>query len=403
MTAAAYGVLGQLGISATSPVTDRFDFQSDNLVVMQALQYLGGLRGTRDRDISRVRYDKRVVAGSIGFQPNAIEWSKLLPWFLGADAVSTTYSLAETIPTRAVSCDRIGKVFTYDHVLADTATMHAVEGKVLSLNLGLCGGDETVGTAGSFPALAIDSATAPFVFYDLVISAGAISPPTLKAITKTAGGTLADNTYYYVLTAITGSGSTTQSNEVTVTTATQKAVLTWTAVNGATGYKVYRSLVSGTYSGSHLLKTVGAVVTYTDDGSDSLVSGAPSATNASGAATYNSKSFSMSINNMVDKQRFLNSQTLSTGTGATDRLITAQLSLPYSDTVALYNTGLAGTVLTAVFTNGGAVLTFTMNNFTFDRRTPPNPGRQEIMLPINGFAYANGAIPALITTLSTGP
>jgi hypothetical protein len=98
---------------------------------------------------------------------------------------------------------------------------------------------------------------------DLLIG---VSAPVLSPLTTaTSGGTLAAATYFYVVTATTAVGETTGSDERSVATtgAASTVTLAWTAVPGATGYKVYRSTSAGT---EVLIATVGVVLTYTDTG-----------------------------------------------------------------------------------------------------------------------------------------
>ena len=106
------------------------------------------------------------------------------------------------------------------------------------------------------------------------------SPTNLAGTPAGTGGTLAANTYYWTITAITALGETTRSNEITATTtgSTSSNVLTWTAVTGATGYNVYR----GTTAGGEATKvtSVGAVVTYTDAGATGTVASPPSVNTA---------------------------------------------------------------------------------------------------------------------------
>jgi len=63
----------------------------------------------------------------------------------------------------------------------------------------------------------------------------------------TAGGALTAGTYKYYVTAINANGESNVSNEVTITTAAGNltGALTWGAVTGATGYKVYRTAAGG--------------------------------------------------------------------------------------------------------------------------------------------------------------
>lgn len=91
-------------------------------------------------------------------------------------------------------------------------------------------------------------------------------PEPVLAGSPTAGGALTAGTYKYYLTAINAVGETNVSNEITVTTAAGNltATLTWSAVTGATGYKVYRTAAAGATGTELLVITLGAVVTYAD-------------------------------------------------------------------------------------------------------------------------------------------
>jgi hypothetical protein len=91
-----------------------------------------------------------------------------------------------------------------------------------------------------------------------------LAAPTLNVTsTSTSGGTLAAATYYYKITAITPLGETLASNERSqVTTgATSSNTLTWPAVSGATGYRVYRGTAAGVQTHYYAL---GNVLTYVD-------------------------------------------------------------------------------------------------------------------------------------------
>jgi hypothetical protein len=129
-----------------------------------------------------------------------------------------------------------------------------------------------------------------------------LSAPVLASAAASAGGTLAAGTYRYVVTAINGRGETVASNEVSGTTATTNLTLnpTWAAVTGATGYRVYRSAIGGAAGSEHLLATVGAVLTYADNGSATPGSQVPPTANT--AVTVVSKTFSAM--SWVDGLRF---------------------------------------------------------------------------------------------------
>jgi hypothetical protein len=94
------------------------------------------------------------------------------------------------------------------------------------------------------------------------------TPPTgLSVVGSSTGGTsLAAGTYYWVVTGIVSSAETGASNEVTATLtgSTSSAALTWTALPGATGYKVYRGTAHG---GENIHVSSPATTSYTDTGS----------------------------------------------------------------------------------------------------------------------------------------
>jgi hypothetical protein len=82
------------------------------------------------------------------------------------------------------------------------------------------------------------------------------------AFTTAANGT----SYYYVITATNAQGETVAS--ATLGRTTNTPALAWTAVPGATGYKIYRNTSANFTSGSLLRTTItnGATVTFTDTG-----------------------------------------------------------------------------------------------------------------------------------------
>lgn len=173
--AASQGMLTQLGIDTNATVTARFDYQNENLVCNEDFLDGNGLRGTREHDISRVRRNIRRIGGQISLQPNAAELALLLPWVLGAAASGTTYALDDALTDRYVVIDRIIKVFSYSGCKIDRATFRASQGEPLQLILDVVGQDESVGNAGTFPSLSINTATGPFIFTDLTLVIGGVT------------------------------------------------------------------------------------------------------------------------------------------------------------------------------------------------------------------------------------
>jgi fibronectin type 3 domain-containing protein len=91
--------------------------------------------------------------------------------------------------------------------------------------------------------------------------------------------------YYYVVTAVNSAGETTQSAQVTATPTpgNQTLNVTWAAVSGAASYKVYRSTATGSYVTPALAGSPTAA-SFSDTGV-ALAAGAPPATNTSGRQT----------------------------------------------------------------------------------------------------------------------
>jgi hypothetical protein len=111
------------------------------------------------------------------------------------------------------------------------------------------------------------------LYFQAVNITGA-APVLTYASTASTGGTLADSTtYFYRVSAIMESGSDGTTYEtlavaqgagqaVSSGTATNTVTITWTAVPGATGYRVYGRLTGA----AKLIATLGNVLTFTDTG-----------------------------------------------------------------------------------------------------------------------------------------
>lgn len=153
------------------------DFLSESLACNEIFLDRSGLRGTRSHQIENTRVGTRDISGQIRLQPNMQEWAYLFPWILGTAAAGTTYALSETLLTRNVAVCRDdgtdGKTFTYSNCKIDKARIFASgQERLLTCELDVVGIDETVGNAGTFPALTLDTATGPLTFSD---STGAVS------------------------------------------------------------------------------------------------------------------------------------------------------------------------------------------------------------------------------------
>lgn len=116
-----------------------------------------------------------------------------------------------------------------------------------------------------------------------------LAPPVQSALaTAGTGGTIAAGTYIYAVTAINANGETTRSNEQTIVTtgATSTVTVSWAAVSGATGYKLYKTADGGGTGTELLYKTVGAVTSDIDTAPGSPTGALPTYNSATNYGTY---------------------------------------------------------------------------------------------------------------------
>jgi hypothetical protein len=110
----------------------------------------------------------------------------------------------------------------------------------------------------------------------------AMSAPGTLTLTVQAGGSLtASSTYRYKVTAIDSAGGETTSsaeNSASTTVPNKTIMIDWTAITGASGYKIYRTAAGGA-SNSEVYLTSVTSNTYTDAGSLTAGTATPPVTN----------------------------------------------------------------------------------------------------------------------------
>lgn len=110
-----------------------------------------------------------------------------------------------------------------------------------------------------------------------------LAPANVSVAAVTGGGAFESGTQYWAVTALSASGET-QAGAVTsvALAASDSAQVTWTAVPGAVGYRIYRaSTPAGLSNGPALVTTVPAAATsYPDTGSAPAAGAAPDANSA---------------------------------------------------------------------------------------------------------------------------
>lgn len=131
--------------------------------------------------------------------------------------------------------------------------------------------------AGAQPADADTAATT-----SPLLTIGNLAPPVQSAVVGSAtGGTLAAATYYYVVTALNAQGETLKSNETSYVAggATSSVTVAWTAVAGATGYRIYRGTASTVENVYY--SVAGTAVSFLDTGAANT-GGTPPVSNTTG-------------------------------------------------------------------------------------------------------------------------
>lgn len=150
--------------------------------------------------------------------------------------------------------------------------------------------DHVTGVTGLSPTVLLTKSGAnPAAAAGAVAEVNVPAPaaPTTSGASSTGGFLAQSTTYYYKITATNALGETTPSAETSYAvpasgTSTNQITLNWAAVQGATGYKVYRGTASG---GELLLATLGAVTSYAD-ATNATPAGAPPGANTTGFGWY---------------------------------------------------------------------------------------------------------------------
>lgn len=182
---------------------------------------------------------------------------------LSADGVTgiTQYDWGTLLAGQAVTPRKFGM-----HSVSDRALINLLE-TIIAI---------PANDGGPMMRVALDSTTlsCPWGF-TLVLGAAA------------GGGTWgATGTYGYRITALDANGESGPQDEITVAVddTTKKITLSWTQVPSATGYKIYRTAVPGTYGASTLRTTIvsGATVSFVDDGSATSTGTLPTANTTGG-------------------------------------------------------------------------------------------------------------------------
>lgn len=137
-----------------------------------------GLRGTRERFSTNVNLGTYTVGGRVPMdvRPDTIDfWAYRI---LGGEEAADVFEPAEALPTFVVAADRGADVCTAAGCKVATAEFSGQSGEDLRLEMDIEGLTETIGAAGSFPAISATlSVEQPFIFHQGVLTLGGSAYP----------------------------------------------------------------------------------------------------------------------------------------------------------------------------------------------------------------------------------
>lgn len=151
----AASVMTQFGVGDASPVTQAMEAISATLKKTNTHHNSPGLRGTRSRRKERTRLVRTTVSGNIVMEPTPTEIDYLIEKILGGTSAAGVTDVADTLPEFYINIDKVTKVCEYSGCRVGRAMIQAASGEPIRLTLDIEGEDETVGAAGSFPALTL--------------------------------------------------------------------------------------------------------------------------------------------------------------------------------------------------------------------------------------------------------
>ena len=167
------GALSTLCLDAATPFdvsSEPYEFVRENLRLIQNHVESQGVRGTRSRRKERTKIGSTDVSGSITMNPSVTEIDLLLPRILGGATAAGVTDVANTVPEFQVMIDRIAKVHSYTGCKVARATLRGTKGQPIELTLDIEGEGGSVGAAGGYPALTIDTDATFFIFSEATLT-----------------------------------------------------------------------------------------------------------------------------------------------------------------------------------------------------------------------------------------
>lgn len=171
------GYAAKLAFDAVLPFdtsSEPFEFISESLAMSQTHANSQGIRGTRSRLADRTRIVSEAISGNILMRPTIAEIDLLLPRIFGAATVANVTNLSDAMIEFQVMIDRVAKVYTYAGCRISRAVIQGTSGGPIEFSLDIEGETESIGNAGTFPSLTIDTGNM-YVFSDLTLTLNAVA------------------------------------------------------------------------------------------------------------------------------------------------------------------------------------------------------------------------------------
>ena len=167
------GALAKLAIDAATPFdvsSEPFEFIREDIKLINTHVESQGIRGTRSRRKERVKIGSTDARGTISMNPSVTEIDLLLPRILGGTTAGGVTDVADTLPEFQVMIDRIAKVHSYTGCVVASAQIRGVKGQPLELTITIEGEGGSIGAAGGFPAITIDTDSTFFIFSEAALT-----------------------------------------------------------------------------------------------------------------------------------------------------------------------------------------------------------------------------------------
>lgn len=191
--ACAQGALAKLAMKEASGDINwssgatQFPFFRESLQKRNSVVHPDVIIGSRGEVSERARFGPNFIGGWVTLALTPADAATIFPWILGADAVSTTFDLAETLQTFGVLVDKVTGVHEYYDGVINRAVIHGKQNGpggapnwiTVALQM-IFKGYNPPGSSDAFPSLSlgVTGAYAPLVFEDSVLTLGGTAQET---------------------------------------------------------------------------------------------------------------------------------------------------------------------------------------------------------------------------------